>query len=134
MRDTQSLTTSAAVLSRALVRRTISVAVSSLRWDVESREAVSRSPQPSPLWGEGARPACVPSAILILPGAACGSAGDLAEDGAGDETGAARVVEIEDAANQFARRIEAADRLIIRVQDFAVGVDAQAAEREGDAA
>src|SRR5579859_8296534 len=60
--------------------------------------------------------------------------GDLAEHRAGHQAGAARIVEVEQAADQFARRIEAADRLLVGVEHFAVGVDTQAAKREGDAA
>ncbi len=58
----------------------------------------------------------------------------LAEDGARDEARSARIVEIEEAADQLAGRVETADRLVIGVEHLAVGVDAQAAEREGDAA
>src|SRR4029077_11971989 len=71
---------------------------------------------------------------LVLPRASRRGAGDLAEDGPGDEAGAARIVEIENAADQLAGRIEPADRLVVRVQHLGIGIDAQAAEREGDAA
>src|ERR1700686_3709408 len=74
------------------------------------------------------------AAISILAGAARRGAGDLAEHRAGHQAGAARIVEIEQAADQFTRGIGAADRLIVGVEHFAVGVDAQAAEGEGNAA
>src|ERR1700676_3572937 len=74
------------------------------------------------------------AAISILAGAARRGAGDLAEHRAGHQAGAARIVEIEQAADQFARGIEAADRLIVGVEHFAVGVDAKSAEGEVDPA
>src|SRR5262252_10601241 len=62
-------------------------------------------------------------------------AGDAAEHGAGHQPGAARVVEVEDAADQLARRVEAGDRVHVAVDHLAgVGVDAHAAEGEADAA
>src|SRR4029077_4990489 len=62
-------------------------------------------------------------------------AGDAAEHAAGHQAGAARIVEVEDAADQLARRVEAGDRIHVAVDHLAgVGVDAHAAEREADAA
>ena len=63
-----------------------------------------------------------------------GRAGDLAEHRARGEPRAAGIVEIEQPADQLARRIEPADRLVVGIEHLAVGVDAHAAEREGDAA
>src|SRR5216684_4103573 len=60
--------------------------------------------------------------------------GDLAEHRARGEAGAAGIIEIEQAADQLARRIEPADRLVVGVEHLAVVVDAQAPEREGNAA
>ncbi len=60
--------------------------------------------------------------------------GDLAEHGARHQARAARIIEVEQAADQFARRIKAADRLIVGIEHLAVGIDAQAAERKRDAA
>src|SRR3984893_8910623 len=74
------------------------------------------------------------ASILVLTGAAGRGAGDLAEHRAGHQAGAARIVEVEQAADQFASGIEAADRLIVVIEPFAVVVDAQAAEGEGDSA
>src|SRR5579862_4336541 len=100
MRARQSATTASAVASRAATRRAISVAESSLR-----RRAM---------------------AFSVLQGASRRGAGDLAEDSAGDEAGAARIVEVEDPAHQFAGRIEPADRLIIGVEHLRIGIDPQA--------
>src|SRR5689334_17678750 len=61
-----------------------------------------------------------------------GSAGDLAEHRARHEARAARIIEIEQPADQFAGRIQAGDRLLRDVEHAAVGVDPQAAERECD--
>src|ERR1700682_6533588 len=74
------------------------------------------------------------ASISVLAGAAGRGAGDLAEHRAGHQARAARIVEVEQAADQFARGVEAADRLIIGVEHLAVGINAQAAEGEGDAA
>src|SRR5215468_2072694 len=60
--------------------------------------------------------------------------GDLAEDRARHEPGAAGVIEIEQAADQLARGVEAADRLALGVDHARVGVDLEAAEGEGNAA
>src|SRR6185295_9146147 len=60
-------------------------------------------------------------------------AGDLAEHRARAQARATRIVEVEDAADQLARRIEPADRLIVGVEHFTVGVHAQAAERKCNA-
>src|SRR5258708_31553283 len=73
------------------------------------------------------------ASISVLAGAAGRSAGDLAEHRAGHQARAARIVEVEQAADQFAGGIEAADRLGVGVEHFAVGVDAKPAEGEGDA-
>ena len=43
-------------------------------------------------------------------------AGDLAEHRAGAQARAARIVEVEDAADQLARRVEAGDRLVVGVE------------------
>src|SRR5581483_11691503 len=61
-------------------------------------------------------------------------AGEAAEDGARHEAGAAGVAEIEEATHQFAGGKQAWDRLALGVDDVRRGVDAQAAEGEGDAA
>src|SRR5262249_19793750 len=62
-------------------------------------------------------------------------AGNAAEHGAGHQAGAARIVEIEDAADQLAGGVEAGDRVHVAVDHLAgVGIDAHAAEREADAA
>src|SRR5580704_15319041 len=74
------------------------------------------------------------ASISVLTGTAGRGAGDLAEHRAGHQAGAARIVEVEQAADQFARGIEAADRLVVGIEHFAVGIDAQAAEGEGNAA
>src|SRR6266516_1412046 len=60
--------------------------------------------------------------------------GDAPEDRPVGEAGSARVVEIEDSTHKLSRSIEARDRLAIGRDDLGVGVDAQAAEGEGDAA
>src|SRR5690242_13135659 len=116
MRATQSRTTASHVASPAATVSTISVADSVLSGRL-SLTSIFRSCRGS-----------------ILAGPARRGAGDLAEHRAGHQAGAARIVEVEQAADQFARRIKAADRLVVGVEHFAVGVDAQAAEREGDAA
>src|SRR5690606_27664141 len=46
----------------------------------------------------------------------------------------ARIIEIENPSDEFARRMKASDGYAIRGQDPRVGVDAQSAERKGDAA
>src|SRR5262245_37438187 len=63
-----------------------------------------------------------------------GGAGDAAEHGAVGEAGAARIVEVEDAADHLARRIEAWNRQAVGVDDARAGVDLDAAEGEGEAA
>src|ERR1700726_1461946 len=114
IRATQSRTTASHVTSPAAILCAISAAPSSLSGI--------------------ATLASIFSSFSVLAGAAGRGAGDLAEHRAGHQARAARIVEIEQAADQFARGIEAADRLIVGVEHFAVGVDAQAAEGEGDAA
>src|SRR5262249_30071767 len=70
----------------------------------------------------------------ILPRAAGPVPGDAAEHRACHQSGPARIIEVEQAADQLAGRIETADRLIVGIEDLAVGGDAQAPEGEGDAA
>src|SRR6266540_4442594 len=67
----------------------------------------------------------------LFPG---GGAGDLAEHRARHQSGAAGIVEVEQPADQFPRRIEPGDGLLRGVQHPAVIVDAHAAKGEGDAA
>src|SRR5215472_10099403 len=113
MRSMQSRVTASHVISPAAILATISVAVNSL----------SRRPTfTSIAWRS------------VLAGAPGRGTGDLAEHGARYESRAAGIIEIEQAADQFAGGIEAADRLIVGVEHFAIGVDTQAAEGEGDAA
>src|SRR5688572_5351346 len=59
---------------------------------------------------------------------------DLAEHRAGDETRPARIVEVEDAADHLAGRVQARDPAGAQVLHVAIGSDAHAAERECDAA
>ena len=87
----QSRITASAVNLRAAMPRTISVAESSLS---RLRRA--------PINSGSARPAEVPA---ILP-----------NTDAGHQAGAARIVEVEQAADQLARGIEAADRLPVGVE------------------
>src|SRR6202051_4582749 len=107
---------------------------------IQSRVTASHVASPrSIFWAISATPSSLSepetlASISVLAGAAGRGAGNLAEHRAGHQSGAARIVEIEQAADQFARGIEAADRLIVGVEHFAVGVDAQAAERECHAA
>src|ERR1700741_2905201 len=61
-------------------------------------------------------------------------AGDLAEHRAGDEAGAARVIEIEQPADKLAGGVEAGNWLLRRVEHSPISVDAQAAKRECDPA
>ena len=61
-------------------------------------------------------------------------AGDLSEDRSIGQSGATGVVEIEDAADHFARRVEPRNRLELGVEDLRIGVDPQPAEGERDAA
>src|SRR3984957_12087056 len=110
IRATQSRVTASHVASPRAIFCTISAAPSWLSW-------------PETL-----------ASISVLAGAAGRGAGDLPEHRAGHQARAARIVEIEQAADQFARGIEAADRLIVGVEHFAVGVDAQAAEGKCHAA
>jgi len=63
-----------------------------------------------------------------------GGAGEFAEDCAGHQAGAACVVEIEEAAYQFACRIQAGDHFSVGINDLAFAGYAQAAEGEGDSA
>src|SRR5947207_6890268 len=78
--------------------------------------------------GAGWRCACR-SARLRSAGAR-----DAPEPGAVRESRAAGIVEPEDAADELARRVEAADGLAVRVDHLRFSVDPQAAEAEGDAA
>src|SRR5690606_20227524 len=72
---------------------------------------------------------------LVAHGRPAGrGAGDLAEDRARHQAGAARIVEVEEAADQFSRRVEAGNALLGSVENRRFGIDAKAAEREGDAA
>ena len=64
----------------------------------------------------------------------CAGAGDLAEHRAVGESGAARVIEIEDTADQLACGIQAGNRFAVGRQYPRLGIDAQAPEGEGDAA
>src|ERR1700684_4390739 len=114
--------------SRAAIRATQSRVTAS---HVASPRAIFCTISAAPSWLSG--PETLAS-ISVLAGAAGRGAGDLAEHRAGHQAGAARIVEVEQAADQFARGIEAADRLIVGVEHFAVGVDARAAEGEGHAA
>src|SRR5688572_23906135 len=61
-------------------------------------------------------------------------AGEAAEYGARHEAGAAEVVLVEDAADDLAGGIKPRDGAVARILHLAIAVDAQAAEREGDAA
>src|SRR5882672_9122153 len=78
------------------------------------------------------RGSSAPASTLRLRGP---GPGDLAEHAAGGEPGAARIVEIKDAADQLSRRIETGDRREITVDDLpAIRIDAQPAEGEAHAA
>src|SRR5436190_17708859 len=70
----------------------------------------------------------------VLVRAGCCSPGDAAEHGAGSEPGASGIVEIEQSADQLAGGIKAADGLVIGIENFAIGSDAQPAERKGHTA
>src|SRR5262249_17438455 len=61
-------------------------------------------------------------------------AGEAPEDGARDEAGAARVVEVEDAADHLTGRVESLDLGRVVIEHLGVGVDAKPAEGEGDPA
>src|SRR5690242_18513530 len=113
IRAMQSRTTASQVISPAAILATISPAPNSLPLRASFTSMVRCS---------------------VLAGTAGGGAGNLAEHGAGHQPGAAGIIEIEQAADQFAGGIKPADRLIIGVKHFGVGIDAQAAEGEGDAA
>ena len=60
--------------------------------------------------------------------------GDPSEDRARHQAGAARIIEVEEAADQLARRIKSANRQPVGIDHRAVGIDAQAAEGERDSA
>src|SRR4030088_1528428 len=60
--------------------------------------------------------------------------GDPAEHGAGHQSGAAGIVEIEQVADKFAGRVQAGNDVAVAVDDAGFGVDLEAAEGEGDAA
>ena len=60
--------------------------------------------------------------------------GAATEDHAAAQSAAARIVVVEDAADQFARRVQPRNRAIAAVEDARGGVDAHAAEGEGDPA
>src|SRR2546426_2076652 len=61
-------------------------------------------------------------------------AGETAEHSARDESGAARVVEVEDPADHLAGGVEPRYLGRIVIEHLSVGVDAKTAEREGDPA
>ena len=61
-------------------------------------------------------------------------AGKASEDRARRETGASGIVEVEEATDEFACCKEAVDGSEITVENVGGRVDAQATEREGDAA
>src|SRR5262249_15061310 len=69
-----------------------------------------------------------------LSGARGRYTGNAAEHRSGSEPRAAGIIEIEQTAHQFAGGIESADRLIVGVEHFRVGGDAQAAKGESHAA
>ena len=100
--------------------RTISVAVSWFSARVARARLGDGEMLMTPLSSCRRAPAEVPA---ILPNTA-----------PGHQAGAAGIVEIEQPADQFAGGIEAADRLVVGVEHLGVGVDAQPAERESDAA
>src|SRR5436190_13151769 len=75
-----------------------------------------------------------PSGITAASPGAGRSAGDAAEHGAVGEARAARIVEIEDAANHLARGVQTGDRRAVGIDDACAGVDLDAAEGEGEAA
>ena len=60
-----------------------------------------------------------------------GRAGDPPEHRAGHQAGAARIVEVEQAAHQLARRVQAGNRMAVGIDDAALGIDLEPAEREG---
>ena len=74
--------------------------------------------------------------LAPLPGrrAARRRAGGAAEDASRHQPGAARIVEIEQPADQLSRRGEAGDGQAVVIDDIAPGGDLEAAEGEGDAA
>src|SRR5262245_26530872 len=92
MRSRQSLTTASAVNFSAAMLLAMSAA-----------ESLLRSPMTPP---------------SVRLGASGRGAGDLAEHRTGAEPRAARIVEVEDAADELARGIEPADRLVVGVQDL----------------
>src|SRR3954468_11954418 len=116
MRSRQARTRASEVVSPDAMRRAASAAEKVLRPLVAS---AMRAPVASAS-GEG--------------GAAGRAAGDAPEHRARGQAGAARIVEIEDAADQLAGGVEARDRLVIHVHHLALIGDAQATEGEGDAA
>src|SRR5882672_10328060 len=61
-------------------------------------------------------------------------AGEAAEDGARDEPGAARVIEVEDPADHLTGGVEPPDLGRIVIEHLGVPVDAETAEGEGDPA
>src|SRR5262249_38135640 len=112
IRARQSRVTASHVVSPASIFDTISVALNWLRPDA-SFASMSRS---------------------VLAGAAGAGSGNLAEYGAGHQAGTAGIVEVEQAADHFAGRVKSADRLIVGVEHFGIGIDAQTAECERDSA
>src|ERR1700716_2663035 len=121
MRSRQSGTTASQVVPPAAMARTISVAVSVLY----ARVPVARAVPDIEAFTETAS---------ILACTRSRRPRDAAEHRARREAGPAGVVEIEQSADQFAGRIEAADRLVVGIEHFAVGGDAHAAEGEGQSA
>src|SRR5580692_3440796 len=105
---THALTTS----SRSLIRPTQSRVTAS---HVASPRAIFCTISAAPSWLS--LPETLAS-ISVLTGAAGRRAGDLAEHGAGHQAGAAWIVEVEQAADKFARGIQPADRLIVGVEHF----------------
>src|SRR5262249_36019743 len=69
-----------------------------------------------------------------LDRAARAVAGDASEHRTGHQPGAAGIVEVEQSAHQLTGRIEAGNGRAVRVDHLRAGRDAQASEREGDAA
>src|SRR5437867_2943835 len=60
--------------------------------------------------------------------------GDASEHRAVGEAGSARIVEVEDSADQFTGRVQARYRISVGGYHLRAGVDAQPAEGEGDPA
>src|SRR5215475_609231 len=59
---------------------------------------------------------------------------DSPEHGAGHQSGAARIIEVEQPADEFARRKETGDRRILDVEHARRRIDLEATEGEGNSA